>query len=313
MQRILLTGATGFVGRSLLAKLATDPACSIKAAVRSRDRRVPAGVETTITGDIDESTDWRQALENIDVVVHAAALAHRTGASADGDLDEYRGVNTAASLNLAKQSADAGIGRFVFLSSIGVLGTVSNTALREDDQPRPQSAYAISKLEAETGLQGIAANTGLDLVIVRPPMVYGPGSPGNFARLVRLVQRGMPLPLASIQNRRSFVSIANLVDFLHLCLFHPAAANRVFHVSDDADLSTPELIDLIARSLGKPARLFRFPPPLLAAAAAMTGRARIYDSLCGNLPVDISRAREMLGWRPVCDVARAIDEAIRKT
>lgn len=297
----------------MLAKLVGDASCSVTAAVRASHPQLEVDVDTVDIGEINGHTDWSDALKGVDIIVHAAGRAHRVYSSPKDDLESYRTVNTAASLNLARQAQTNGVGRFVFLSSIGVLGNVSRHPLREEDQPRPQSAYAVSKLEAEAGLQTIAAENDLDVVIIRPPLVYGPGAPGNFARLVNLVKRGFPLPLKAIKNRRSLVGLDNLVDFVCLCMFHPAAANQIFHVSDDSDVSTPELVNLIAAAMGKSARLFSVPRPLLVAGAGLTGRKRTFESLCGNLQVDISRARRLLGWLPPCSLTSGIERAVGYT
>jgi nucleoside-diphosphate-sugar epimerase len=244
-------------------------------------------------------------------VIHAAGRAHILKQDSDNSLQEFRRVNVDGSLNLARQAVNAGVKRLVFISSIGVIGNESVRPFTEQEVPHPETAYAISKLEAEQGLCEIARQTGLEVVTIRPPLVYGPNAPGNFGRLARLTSKGLPLPLAAIENLRSFVSIDNLVDLIVCCIIHPAAANQVFNVSDGEDLSTPDLLRLIGSMSGTPARLISFPVSLLKLAAALIGKRTECQSLCGSLQVDISRAKTLLEWEPPTSVEEAMRRAFQ--
>jgi nucleoside-diphosphate-sugar epimerase len=225
-------------------------------------------------------------------------------------LQEYRRVNVQGTLNLAYQAATNGVRRFVFVSSVKVNGesTMVGQYFSEDDKPAPEDPYGISKMEAEQGLRQIAAETGMEVVIIRPPLVYGPGVKANFAMLVLAVQRGWLLPLGSVHNKRSLVALANLVDLIIQCTTHPSAANQTFLVSDDMDISTPDLVRNVARALGRPARLLSIPVPILQIAGQIVGRTKTVDRLCNNLQVDISKARNLLNWKPVI----SMDEGLRQ-
>jgi nucleoside-diphosphate-sugar epimerase len=242
--------------------------------------------------------------------MHLAARAHVIKDPAVSPKLEYRQANVDSAIAVANASASVGVKRFIFVSSIGVNGNVSARPFKQSDTPKPQELYAISKLEAETNLRTLSANTGLPIVIVRPPLVYGPDCPGNFARLLRVVQRGFPLPLGSIANQRSFISIRSLADFLSVCVTHPKAVNETFLVSDGNDLSTPELIRLIANAMGKDPNLWPFPPTVMKFATRLLGRASIYDRLAGDLQIDIEHTFETLGWRPVQTVQEGILEMV---
>jgi nucleoside-diphosphate-sugar epimerase len=243
-------------------------------------------------------------------IVHVAARAHVLYDRAADPLAEFRRVNVAGTLRLAKQAAEMGVRRFVFVSSIGVNGVQSgpDKAFSEADQPEPHNAYALSKWEAEQGLLRIAVETGMEVVIIRSPLVYGFGAPGNFGSLMRAVQQGWPLPLGAVHNQKSFVALDNLVDFIVTCLEHPAAANETFMVSDGEDVSTPDLIRRMARAMNRPARLLPVPVWALKAGASLLGKGDAAQRLCGNLQVDISKSRELLGWSPPVSV----DEGLRR-
>ena len=288
--RCLVTGANGFVGGSLYAELIRQ-GHAVRRATRSAN---------PVLCD----------LERVDAVVHLAARVHVMKETALDPLTEFRAVNVQASLNLARQAAAAGVKRFVFLSSVKVNGefTPAGQAFTETDPPRPQDAYGQSKHEAEQGLREIAAQSGMELVIIRPPLVYGPGVKANFATLMRAVQRGWPLPLGAVHNQRSLVALDNLLDFIVTCLAHPQAANQTFLVSDGHDLSTAELVRGMARAAGVPARLLPVPVWALQAGAALLGKGNAVQRLCGNLQVDISKARSLLGWLPPVSV----DEGLRR-
>jgi len=307
--RILVTGATGFVGGALLHRLLGDGR-QVRAAVRSETDALPPEVDTAIVGDIGPGTDWRAALAGVGAVVHLAALAHVVHDSSRDAHALYRATNTLGALRLAEAAAAAGVRRFVFLSSVRVHGERSiGAALTESSPLAAQDPYGQSKAEAERGLAALARAGRLDPVILRPPLVYGPGARGNFARLVRLVARGAPVPLGAVRNRRSLVFVGNLVDAIVRTLDHPAAAKETFMVSDGEDVSTPELVRRMARALGRPARLVPVPVPLLRLGGTLAGRSDDVARLADDLVVDPSKIRASLGWSPVF----TLDEGLRET
>ncbi len=290
----LVTGATGFIGSALLAALQGR-------AVR-RALRQPAVVALpgdTVVGDIGPDTDWGNALAGVDCVVHLAARTHVTKEDAADPLAAYRRINVEATRRLAQQAATAGVRRFVFLSSIKVNGESSTEQpFTEADAPAPQDAYGISKREAEDVLRDIAARSAMELVILRPPLVHGPGVKGNFLRLLQFIHRGILLPLASVRNRRSLIHVANLADAIVAGMDAPAAAGKTFLVSDEEDVSTPELIRSLAAGMGRPARLLPCPVILLELGAALIGQRDAVARLAGSLQTDASLLRNTLGWRP---------------
>lgn len=255
-------------------------------------------------------TDWSVALAGVTEVIHLAARVHVMRESAVDPYAEFYRTNVAGTERLARQAAEAGVRRLVYVSSIKVNGErTAGQPFRPEDKPQPEDAYAQSKLEAELVLKDISRNTGIEVVVVRPPLVYGPGVKGNFLSLLRVVQRGLPLPLASCDNRRSLVGLSNLVDLLTICTTHPAAAGQVFLAADGEDLSTPELLRRVARALGRNARLLPFPPVLLRLAARIAGRTGVYERLCGSLQVDTGKTHELLGWTP----PHSVDEELART
>lgn len=312
---VLATGADGYVGRALCTHL-RQQGYAVRQAVRSlKTQRAPAATpliddelrDTVAVGDLSGAVAWEPALRDVDAVIHLAARTHVLHDRAADPLAEYRRINVDATRRLATAAAEAGVRRFVFLSSIKVNGEQTfDRPYTEDDAPRPEDAYGISKWEAEQALHEIAARTGLDVVILRPPLVYGPGVKANFLRLMQLVARGVPLPLGAIDNRRSMVYLGNLVDAILTCLEAPAARGRTYLVSDGTDLSTPDLVRGIATALGVPARLLRCPVPLLKAAGTLTGRSAQVARLAGSLQIDSSRLRDELGWRPPHTVAAGL-------
>lgn len=303
--RILVTGASGFIGRGIVARLVAD-GVDVIAAKRSPS----SAVRDAHSPSLDGEADWRALLRGRTAVVHAAARAHVLDDQAERPLDVFRAINTAGTLRLAQQATEMGIRRFIFLSSIGVNGVQSTRPFTESDAPAPEEPYAVSKLEAEHALMQLAERTGMEVVILRPPLVYGPDAPGNFGRLLGAVRRGLPLPLGAVtRNRRTLVALENLVDLIVTCVVHPAAANQVFLAGDSEDLSTAELLRRLARAFGVRLRLLPVPVWLLSAGAAALGKRAMVDRLCGSLQVDIGKARELLGWSPPLNV----DEALRRT
>lgn len=305
---LLVTGANGFVGRAL-CRTAQARGLQVRAAVR---RLAPTEAEASIpqvaVGEVHGTTDWHKALEGCECVIHLAALAHKPLGSDAQAHARLHATNVEGALRLASQAADAGVRRLVFLSSIKAWGEVTQAGhpAREDDPCHPEDAYGRSKLQAEQALRALATQRGLELVIVRSPLVYGPGVKANFAALVRAVSAGWPLPLGAVSNARSLVALDNLVDFLLCCASHPRAAGEVFNVSDGADLSTADLVRILAATAGRPARLFPVPRLWLQFAGRTLGRAEAVRRLVDNLQVDITKARQVLGWRPPLTVEQGM-------
>lgn len=304
--KILLTGGTGFIGAHLVDSLNKLGGFDLVLPVRNSISTISSNF--ILVCSLDSCTDWSSALCSVDVVIHVAGLTHiQKGHHAD-PLTEYRRVNVEGTLNLARQASVAGLRRFIFISSIKVNG--EQTSLRlpftAEDAPAPADAYGISKCEAEQGLQKIAENTGMEVVIIRPPLVYGQGAKGNIANLIKLVSKGVPLPLGAINNQRSIVSVENLVDFIITCIDHPAAANQVFLVSDGVDLSTTQLLRGVAEAMAVPSRLFSIPSSLLMFIATLLGKRSVAHRLFGSLQVDISKSRELLGWQPPVSVEEGL-------
>lgn len=300
---ILVTGANGFVGSALHKHLLHKNVPVLAVSRGAAPGCVPIG-------SIDESTDWSQMLAGVDAVVHLAARVHVMRDTADNPLQEFRKANVHATMNLARQAAAAGVRRFVLVSSIKVNGeqTEPGRPFRPDDPPQPVDPYGISKLEAERALLDLACDSGIEVTIVRPPLVYGPGVKANFLNMMKVLHWGLPLPLGAINNRRSLVFLENLVDLLMLCVTHPAAKNQIFLAGDGRDLSTTELCRLLAGALGRPARLLPVPSVWIDSAAALLGKRAFSRRLCGSLQVDISKAETLLGWRPPVSVKMALEQ-----
>lgn len=291
--RMLITGANGFVGRALCIHLAAS-----SHAVCSAVRALSGLPEEVVVGSINKNTDWRAALAGCNAVIHLAARVHIMNDTEQDPLALYRATNTEATLNLARQAAQSGVKRFVFISTIKVNGEGRDAPYREIDEPAPEDAYAISKWEAEQGLQRIAQETGLEIVILRPPLVYGPGVKANFLRLMRTVASGWPLPLGGIHNKRSLLYLGNFVDAIRLCLEHPDAAGQTFLLDDGQAVSTPELIRAVAQAMGRPARMLAVPVVALEWMGILLGKRAAVARLTGSLYVDGTAIRTRLGWAP---------------
>ena len=299
--KVLLTGGTGFVGSHLSRELA-EAGHAVRLALRTP--RPGLAVESCVVGDLGPSTDWSAALQDVEAVVHLAARVHVMRDHAGG-ADEFRRVNTEGTLQLARGAMAAGVRRFVFLSTIKVNGeaTMPGRPFRPDDAPAVVDAYGRSKLEAETGLRGMP---GLETVVIRPPLIHGPGAKGNLARLCRLAQWGFPVPFAGVDNRRDLLGLANLSNLVERCLWHAAAPGQVFLASDAQPLSTARLHELIATAMGRKARMLRVPPGVLRAVAQPLGLSAEIDRLTQSLEVDISRTRAALGWNPPVPIEHGI-------
>lgn len=301
---VLVTGGTGFLGQALLQKLQVSGRRPLIAAVRRNKTDFPAEVRVEWVNELGSTTDWTACLQGVGVVIHCAARAHVMEEETADPLLEYRRVNVQGTLALAGQAVKAGVRRFVYISSIKVNGehTASNISFHVEDIPAPEDAYGISKLEAEQGLLALARNTGMEVVIIRPPLVYGPEVRGNFASMVRWVRKGMPLPLGAVHNKRSLVALENLVDFIALCADterSPGAANEVFLISDGEDVSTTELLRKVANAYNVAPRLLPIPVLWIQTAARLLGKRAVADRLLGSLVVDSTKARDLLGWKPV--------------
>lgn len=314
--KVLITGATGFIGMTLVENL-VKASYDVVALVREPSLILPKDVVQVVSGDM---TDWsvmnpssktkmKQALLNIDVVIHLAARVHVMADSSNDPLTEFRALNRDATLALARVAAQAGVKRFIFLSSIGVNGNNNSEPFTEQDKVCPYQFYAFSKLEAEQELLTLAASSKMDVTIIRPPLVYGPKAPGNFSTLMYWMNKNVPLPFGAIHNQRSLIALDNLVNFIILCIDHPKAANETFLISDDEDVSTTQLLQKVASALGNKTRLIPVPVGLMTLAAKLVGKKAVAERLFGSLRVDSSKARELLDWQPVI----TMDEQLKKT
>lgn len=301
--QVLVTGANGFVGKALMSHLQ-----SLSCPVIGGVRHAVYGRDFIKIPSLEPQTDWNDALKGVKLIVHCAGRAHVLSDKSIDSKTEFQRINVAGTLNLARQAVVLGVKRFVFISSIGVNGNTSTMPFRETDKPNPQEAYAKSKFEAELGLRTIAAQTMMEVTIIRPPLIYGPAAPGNFGRLVAVLHRGIPLPFGAIHNKRSLIGIDNLIDLIAKSLFHPSAANQTFLASDGEDLSTTDLLRRIGSALGKPARLLPLPIPLLIAAASIVGRREMAQKIFNSLQINISKVCNMLGWIP----PMSVDEGLRR-
>ena len=309
-QSIFLTGATGFVGGATLKRLVAEK-YTVVAALRNGPQLLEDNIKTVHVESFDDATSWKDSLDGVDVVIHAAARVHVMNDAEADPLDAFRRVNVEGTLNLARHALKSGVRRFVFISSIKVNGegTPAGVAYTPQDVPAPADPYGVSKMEAERGLRELAAESGMEVVIIRPVLVYGPGVKANFRSMMNWLDKGIPLPFGSIHNKRSLVALDNLVDLIITCISHPAAANQTFLVSDGDDLSTTQLLRKMASALDRPARLLPIPARALSGAAILLGKKSLSNRLCGSLQVDISKTRSLLGWSPIVSV----DDALKAT
>lgn len=310
LDAVLITGATGFIGRAVVDR-AMASRMRIRALVRRPVSCFPAIVEPVVVSDLADIANQSGVLRDVKTVVHLAAKVHAMPEQSGHNEPDYVRTNTLATLALARQAAEAGVRRFVYVSSIKVNGeyTLPGHPYTPYDRPNPCDPYALSKSEAEQRLMEVACDTGLEVAIIRPPLVYGPGVGANFLAMMTWLYRRIPLPLAAVSNKRSLVALDNLVDLILICSRHANAANQVFLVSDGEDVSTPDLIRRLGRAMGCPARLFPVPPALLLAVATALGKRAVASRLLGTLQVDITKTREMLGWEPPV----TLDEGLRRT
>lgn len=303
MSKILITGATGFVGKKV---------CDV---LRSRGINFVTAVRHSVAndqfaiGNLTGTTEWAEALSGCDAVIHLAARVHVMNDESNNPLMAFRAVNVDATLNLARQAALSGVKRFVFVSSVKVNGEeTTGKSFTAFDEPAPLDPYGVSKLEAEQALLALSQETGLEVVIVRPPLVYGPGVRANFLRLMQLAKMGLPLPLGAIHNRRSMVALDNLVDLLITCSRHPKAAGQTFMVSDDNDVSIAELLRMLAGALGRRSLLLPVPARIIAGTAALLGKSAVAGRLLGSLQVDVAHTKSTLGWKPVVSMQEAVNK-----
>ena len=301
----MITGASGFVGSALLNALNGKNFIAVPVYRQAYNN-------AACISDINKDTDWSSALENIDVIIHSAARVHIMAETHHDPLTEFRKVNVDGTLNLARQAEKNGVKRFIFLSSIKVNGesTFQGNAFTEHVREIPEDPYSLSKYEAESGLREISDKTGMEVVIIRPPLVYGPNVKANFLNLMKLADTGIPLPFSAINNKRSMVYVENLVAFIIKCIDHHAAANQTFLISDGEDVSLAALLRMMRMALGRPARLFTVPTVLFHVAGRFTGKTAVVDRLIGDLQVESSKARELLAWMPPFSVKQSINTTI---
>lgn len=297
---LLVTGGSGFLGSALLKTLASSDRYLLRAALRRESSGLPSSVNVFHVEGLTSTADWQAPLMGADVVIHAAARVHIMNDRSVDPLAAFRQVNVDGTLNLARQAAQAGVQRFIYISSVKVNGefTPPGHPFVADGPALPVDPYGISKLEAEQALHELSASTSMELVIIRPVLVYGPGVKANFLNMINWLERGVPMPFGAVRNKRSLVNLDNLIDLIMTCVIHPAAANQIFLASDGEDVSTTELIRRIGCALNKPARLIPLPVPLMQLGANLLGKEALAQRLFSSLQVDISKNRILLGWVP---------------
>ena len=310
--KILLTGATGFIGKALVSELIKQD-FDLSIAVRQKTNLFPNKVKQYVVGDFESNPDFSNVLTKIDCIIHLAGKAHVIDETKVSILEKYRKINTKFTLNLAKQAETAGVKRFIFLSSIGVNGKQNTKPFLENDTPNPQEPYAISKHEAEQGLLKLAESSLLKVVIIRPPLVYGKGAKGNFGRLIQWASAKIiiPLPLGAVNNSRSLIAIDNLVSFIILCVLHEKAVNEIFLISDNDTYSTTELLNKIAKSFNKKALLFPVPVNWMIFVAKLLGKEADAVRLFSSLIIDSSKARDLLGWHSITTIDKQLNKIIK--
>ena len=314
-KKILITGASGFVGQSCAQALHAAQ-YDVRLAVRksSKLNLIPSDFEKIVVEELSSETQWEDALRGCNCVIHTAARVHILKEKSSNPFSEYRRVNVEGTINLAKQAIVAGVTRFIYISSIKVNGETSwvGAPFRADDTPNPKDEYSQSKYEAEEALKQLAIESGLEIVIIRPPLIYGPGVKGNFRTMLGWLQKGFPLPVTKMKNKRSFVGLSNLIDLIELCIDHPKAVNEVFLVSDGHDLSTSELFSRIGENMDKPARLLFIPYGGLSFLLTLIGKKSMLDRLYGSLHVDIEKNERVLGWKPRRDFQEMLAETVHE-
>jgi len=305
LKKILITGASGFLGSALFNHFKKNECTEVFGLTRNQNNQ-----DLICIPDLGGETNFSEILESIDVIIHTAARAHIMQDSTSNPLEEYRKINRDGTLNLAQQASKHDVRRFIFISSIGVNGkqTEQGRCFAPDDIPQPEDAYGVSKYEAEQGLLDLAGKSKMQVVIIRPPLIYGHGAKGNFSRLMQWIERGIPLPLGAINNQRSFIGIDNLVDLISICIEHPAAANQIFLASDGEDLSTTDLLVRLAKAGERPSRLLPVPEVMLKLGLSILGKKEMAQRLLSSLQIDITKTRELLNWTP----SVSIDEGFRR-
>ena len=308
MKKVLVTGATGFIGKALVNELLLHD-FGVIVSTRKKASLISTDVEQIEVGSLLPTTNWSQALKNVGVVIHLAGHVHKMPGSSLDSREDFNIINTLSTLNLVRQSIDAKVKRFIFISTIGVNGIENSSPFVETDLVNPQSNYAKSKYKAEQGLLDLAAKTTMDTVIVRPPIVYGPKVKANFALLLKWEYKHVPLPFGWVNNQRSLIALDNLVSFIMCCIDHPKAINELFLISDNEDVSTSELLQKVSKAFGQKDLLIPIPVSWMRFAAKLVGKSDVANRLLGSLRVDSSKARKLLGWKPVI----TMDEQLQKT